>query len=239
MIDKTKSINTIQENPQWKKNINNEFTGRTFHQILNNESQKPVGDEIVNKSRQTLINQQPISNTPKDYYKDIIQIVFKHEGKSLVKDDGGRESSKFGILASTAKQFGFEGELSQMNKADAEKIYKKLWDKSGAGNLPYPLSLIHFDTYVNSPSAAKRLLEKSQGDIYNYLDMREQRYKRLAELRPERFSKYLKGWTNRINNLRAIASEFKQEINLASNQLLIDNITLNITPLPDSKKPLL
>ena len=73
---------------------------------------------------------------------------------------------------------------------------------------------------MNSPGAAKKLLEKSGGNIDTYLQLREKRYKRLAELRPERYGKYLKGWTNRINNLRATVNEHRMiagVLNTASN----------------------
>ncbi|MBF0560364.1 MAG: hypothetical protein HQL08_16480, partial [Nitrospirae bacterium] len=75
-----------------------------------------------------------------------------------------------------------------------------------SASLPYPLSLVHFDTYVNSPAAAVKLLKKSGGNTGAYLSMRAQRYTRLAELRPERYAKYLKGWMNRVADLRNIAS---------------------------------
>lgn len=240
MIDKTKQISFSQEVHERQNQKTKSVISKTFEQIFNDHKilNEPIIKESIENIRQTPITIETTQQTQKDYYKEIMQIVFKHEGKTLVKDDGGKESSRFGILASTAKQHGYNGELSDMTKADAEKIYKKLWDKSGAANLPYPLSLIHFDTYVNSPSAAKRILEKSKGDIDSYLDLREQRYNRLVELRPERFSKYLKGWKNRINNLRALANEHRQQINIASTPLLLssNNVTNNITPLPDSKK---
>ncbi|MCX8070562.1 MAG: hypothetical protein N2738_08685 [Thermodesulfovibrionales bacterium] len=230
MIDKPKQIASIQDIYQKQGNKQTSNISRTFDQILNS----PINQEIED-TKQTPITQQ----SQKDYYKEIMQFVFKHEGKTLVKDDGGRESSRYGILASTAKQYGYDGELSEMTKSDAEKIYKKLWDKSGAEKLPYPLSLIHFDTYVNSPAAAKRILEKSQGDMNTYLDLREQRYNRLVELKPERYAKYIKGWKNRINNLRALAEEHRQQVSIASNKLMISNLIPNIIPLSDSKKPLL
>ena len=141
-------------------------------------------------------------------FKDILKVVMKHEGTAYVRMDGGRESSKMGILQSTARQYGYTGDVKNITKAQAESIYKKIWGKSGAANLPYPLSAIHFDTYVNSPAAAGKLLKQSGGDVDTYLHMREQRYIHLATLRPQRYGKYLTGWMNRISDLKMVAAEY-------------------------------
>ena len=143
-------------------------------------------------------------------FKNIFKMVMKHEGTAYVRLDGGRESSKMGILQSTAKQYGYTGDIKNITKAQAEAIYKKLWDKSGAANLPYPLSAIHFDTYVNSPAAARKLLKQSGGDIDTYLQMREQRYFHLATMRPQIYGKYLNGWMNRVNDLKMVAAEYSK-----------------------------
>ncbi|HMK50545.1 MAG TPA: glycosyl hydrolase 108 family protein [Thermodesulfovibrionales bacterium] len=141
-------------------------------------------------------------------FKSILNIVMKHEGTGYVKKDGGRESSKMGILQATAREYGYKGDIKNITKAEAQAIYKKIWDKSGAAKLPYPLSVVHFDTYVNSPAAAKRILKQSGGDIDKYLNMREQRFVRLAAMRPNVYRKYLKGWINRVNDLRIVASQY-------------------------------
>jgi lysozyme family protein len=144
--------------------------------------------------------------------KEILATVLKHEGSAYVHRDGGAESSKFGILQSTAREYGYKGNIRNITKADAEAIYKKIWDKSGAASLPYPLSLVHFDTYVNSPAAATKLLKKSEGNTDSYLAMRAHRYTRLAELRPAQYGKYLKGWINRVNDLRNITAGARQAV---------------------------
>ncbi len=152
-------------------------------------------------------------------FNEILATVLKHEGTAYVHSDGGAESSKFGILQSTAKEYGYKGNIKNITRADAEAIYKKIWDKSGAASLPYPLNLVHFDTYVNSPAAATKLLKKSAGNIDTYLSMRAYRYKRLAELRPAQYSKYLKGWINRVADLRNIAAGYEMQRNFALNSI--------------------
>jgi lysozyme family protein len=147
-------------------------------------------------------------------FQEGLKFVLEREGSKHVREDGGRESSKYGILQSTAREYGYRGNVKGLTKADAEAIYREIWKKSGAESLPFPLSTVHFDTYVNSPAAAERILTKSQLNIDTYLKLREQRYARLAEIRPELFGKYLKGWNNRIRNLRTMVAQYNHGIKL-------------------------
>jgi hypothetical protein len=139
-------------------------------------------------------------------------VVMKHEGIGFVKNDAMRGSAKMGILQSTAKNLGYKGDIKNLSQAEAVGIYKQLWDQSGASSLPYPLNTIHFDTYVNSPSAAKKILKQSGGNVDNYIAIREQRYERLASLRPDRFGRYFDGWMNRIDSLKNIAGEYARAV---------------------------
>ena len=152
-------------------------------------------------------------------FRECLNFVLKQEGAKHVADDGGKESSRYGILQSTAKSLGYNGDIKNISKQEVEAIYRKIWDKSGAKDLPLPMSLVHFDTYVNSPAMAKRLLKKSDGNIEVYLKSREQRYTRLAEARPETFNKYLKGWKNRIASLTNAVAEYRKLENIASAQV--------------------
>lgn len=180
------------------------------------------------KENLTKINTLPQNNIKRNVYNPVVinqifelsgdkdkcfevayDFVLKQEGDRFVQRDGIKnESSKYGILQSTAKEFGYKGDIKHMTKEQAKIIYKKIWDKSGAGNLSYPLSIVYFDTYVNSPTMAKKLLEKSGGDIVKFLDMREQRYIRLSKIRPDIFGVYLKGWKKRVDNLRAMIIDY-------------------------------
>jgi hypothetical protein len=143
-------------------------------------------------------------------FRECLNFVLKQEGTKHVVEDGGKESSRYGILQSTAKAHGYKGNIKNISQAEVEAIYRKIWDKSGARDLPLPLSLVHFDSYVNSPASAKKLLTKSGGNLEVYLKSREQRYTRLAEVRPETYGKYLKGWKNRINSLKSAVAEYRK-----------------------------
>jgi len=140
-------------------------------------------------------------------FETALEVVLRHEGKRPVGSDGSSsEASRYGILQSTARAMGFNGNIKDITIEQARAIYERLWDQSGAANLPAPLSIVYFDTYVNSPAMAKKLLAKSKNDINTFLDMREQRYIKLAEKRPDIFGRYLKGWKNRVNNLRIMVA---------------------------------
>jgi hypothetical protein len=154
---------------------------------------------------------QPVSDgsTESLEFRKILEVVLSNEGSRYVRKDGGEESSKYGVLQATANKYGYTGNVKNLSRADAEAIYKKIWEESGAGKLSYPLSLVHFDTYVNSPAAANKMLRTSNGDIDTYLKQRGQRYTRLAHLKPARYGKYLAGWMNRIKNLNEAVNEHK------------------------------
>lgn len=151
------------------------------------------------------------ANTVEDMkFGEGLRFVLEREGTKLVRQDGGRESSKFGILQSTAAQYGYKGDINNIPRSEVERIYGRIWEKSGAASLPFPLSTVHFDTYVNSPAAAEKILVKSRGNTDLYLRMRENRYARLVEMKPELYGKYLKGWNNRIQTLRSMVAQYGQ-----------------------------
>jgi lysozyme family protein len=140
--------------------------------------------------------------------KQVIRFVLKQEGSAYVaRDGGGKESSKYGILRATARGYGYEGNIRHLTRDDAEAIYEKMWKESGADKLPRSLAIVHFDTYINSPAAARKMLKASEGDVETYLDLRAQRYARLASRRPEKYGKYAKGWMNRVDHLRSLVAQ--------------------------------
>ena len=140
--------------------------------------------------------------------KEVIRFILKQEGSAYVSRDGGKESSKFGILQSTARGYGFQGNIKDLTRPEAEAIYEKMWRESGAQNLPRELAIVHFDTYINSPAAARKMLKACGGDTESYLNLRVQRYVRLAERRPQRYAKYVKGWMNRVEHLRTMVAQY-------------------------------
>jgi len=165
------------------------------------------------------ISALPLIDEEETKFRKCLDFVLEKEGNRLVREDGERGASRYGILQSTARAFGYKGSIRNISREQVEGIYRKLWAASGASSLPYPLCVVHFDTYVNSPAAARKILQRSQGSIDDYLAMREQRYVRLASAKPQVYAKYLKGWKNRINSLRTVVAEYERDIMFAGNGL--------------------
>ena len=207
MLDMIFTSHILQKKRDNILKINN-TTDKQFSNILNKNIEKL---QKTPNEKNTALNQLSPSYTlnttvnKKDRFEEALNFVLKHEGKRLVHRDGASgESSMYGILQSTANENGYKGNIKDITVEDVKAIYRKIWEKSGASSLPPALSVVHFDTYVNNPAMAKKLLNRSKGDINIYLKMREQQYVNLAEKRPEVFKRYLKGWKTRVDNLRTM-----------------------------------
>jgi lysozyme family protein len=148
--------------------------------------------------------------------REAFRFVLEHEGSGYVASDAGKESSKYGILQATATRYGYNGDVRHLSQTEAEAIYRKIWDESGSRNLPAGLALVHFDTYMNSPQAAKKMLHASGGDTDTYLRLRTQRYTRLSQLKPAIYARYMKGWMKRIHDLRTVTAQTGPSLTKAS-----------------------
>jgi hypothetical protein len=148
--------------------------------------------------------------------KKAFRFVLEHEGSGYVTADAGKESSRYGLLQTTAARYGYRGDVRSISRVDAEAIYRRMWEESGAPRLPAPLALIHFDTYMNSPQAAKKMLQSSGGSVGAYLRLRARRYARLSALKPERYARYMKGWMKRIEDLRVAAAQAGPSIRVSA-----------------------
>jgi hypothetical protein len=186
---------------------------------LTARNSKPAFEHLFSKSLQEIETKKPPMqenileldlSMPVDEeakFKKCLAFVLEKEGSKLVLEDGGsKESSKLGILQSTARASGYKGNIKNITLGQAEKIYRRIWEQSGASSLPFPLAVVHFDSYVNSPASSRKFLEKSKGDITSYLRLREQRYVRLASAKPDVYGKYLQGWKNRIKSLQNVVA---------------------------------
>ena len=89
----------------------------------------------------------------------------------------GTNPMKYGIMQTTLKDYDPKGKIaqdvSQLDEAKAKQIYRKIWERAGCDKLPYPLNVIHFDTYVQRPRTGIEALKKAQGDPQAYLEARK------------------------------------------------------------------
>lgn len=63
------------------------------------------------------------------------------------------------------------------------KVWYDIWRQSGAGRLPDPLALVHYDAAVqHGPGTAREMLVTSAGDPQRYVALREQHYRDIPNI---------------------------------------------------------
>jgi len=116
-------------------------------------------------------------------------------------------------------------DIKNLTREQADEIFwQDYWLKSSAYLIPYPAYISFFDSVVNTgrkqankflqrvvgatadgivgPYTRSLLSKKDPVDVaYGIIDQRQTFYNNLAENRPK-LAVFLKGWTNRNNNLR-------------------------------------
>lgn len=92
--------------------------------------------------------------------------------------------------------------VRKISDDEVEEIYHHdYWNTAGCDRLPWPLSLIVFDTAVNSGVGnAKKLLARTS-DPTTYLDLRLAFYERICVLHPN-LAPNLPNWRSRVRKLR-------------------------------------
>jgi len=129
-------------------------------------------------------------------------------GYCNVPGDKGGETNK-GITKAVYDDYRKKNSLpiqSVKNISDKEVhdiYYKQYWLAAGCDKLSDKLAIVVFDFSVNSgTSRAKRYLTLTQ-DPNKYLDLRAGFFKKIVQNNPSQ-KKFLKGWLNRVENLRKI-----------------------------------
>ncbi len=136
--------------------------------------------------------------------------------KYLLKAEGGYSNNKydkggatnFGITQKTYDLYRKKRGLViqpviNITKQEAYEIYySEYWVLSGADKIEnFSLALVLFDSAVNHGLGnAKKLFEKSKGDVNTFLNLRREKYKAIVKNNPSQ-KIFLKGWMNRIDNL--------------------------------------
>src|SRR5574343_632171 len=134
-----------------------------------------------------------------DDFSRALNFVSQQEGgyANTPGDKGG--PTKYGIAS--ASHPGLD--VKNLSPDRAMEIYHNgYWKGCGADQLPWPLSLVHFDTAVAmGPGAAQKILAQSEGDPNKYIAAREQRYNDIIANDPTQ-EKFRAGWSNRMQALR-------------------------------------
>jgi lysozyme family protein len=138
-----------------------------------------------------------------DKFATSYQFTKKWEGGYVfdATDRGGE--TKYGISKRSYPHLN----IKNLTMEDAERIYKRdFWDAMLCDEYTWPLCLVIFDTAVNvGVHRCRKWVERLKGDdaikTADLLKTREDFYKRIAERDPTQ-KKFLKGWLNRINDLK-------------------------------------
>lgn len=137
-------------------------------------------------------------------FETAVGFIMKHEGRTLVRNDGGKGPSKYGILQTTLQEYDPQGliarNVTELDDAKAKQVYQKIWQRSGSDKLPYPMNIIHFDTYLHRPKTAQESMNASGGDPIKYLETRQTSLRGLRS-----YKKYGLGWERRIGGLAQLA----------------------------------
>lgn len=137
-------------------------------------------------------------------FEAAVGFIMKHEGKTLVRNDGGMGPSKYGILQTTLQEYDPQGlvakNVTELDDAKAKQIYQKIWQRSGSDKLTYPLNIIHFDTYLHRPRTANESMNVSGGDPMKYLETRQASLRGLKS-----YKRFGLGWERRIGGLARFA----------------------------------
>jgi lysozyme family protein len=137
------------------------------------------------------------------FEKVILPWLYKWEGTSYENDpdDPGGET-RYGI----DKRSHPKEDIKNLTSQRAASIYwRDYWTKYHCGEYPEPFDWVYFNACANCGSARAIQLRKESGnDANRFLNAQSAFYRRLALARPVS-QKYLKGWLNRVSDLRIAA----------------------------------
>ncbi|MGE4334964.1 MAG: glycosyl hydrolase 108 family protein [Pigmentiphaga sp.] len=125
--------------------------------------------------------------------------IDRFEGTTFVASDGASGApAKFGIN----QRANPDVDVASLTRERAVQIYReRYWDAIGGDTLPPAVAAVAFDTAVNmGAGTARALLAEAGGDPARMLELRRERYHRIAQANPAQ-QPYLQGWLNRVDAL--------------------------------------
>lgn len=97
-------------------------------------------------------------------------------------------------------------DIEHLTKDRAIEIYWSEWNEAGCDAMPAKFGEVYFNARVNCGAGrAEKLRVAAKRSAARFVTEQGAFYNRLVAARP-RSQKYLKGWTNRLNDLRRFLS---------------------------------
>jgi lysozyme family protein len=157
----------------------------------------------------------PDVTLPAPGFPRALALVLGFEGGKSDKpsDPGGRTA--YGITHDTFDAYCDahrqpRRDVFTITQAEVADVYhEKYWEAGSCDEIPWPLSLVHFDARVNhGPAHARRFLMAARldsGDAVaeakRYLDLRATFYRQIVAQNPGQ-ERFFNGWMNRLDRLR-------------------------------------
>lgn len=143
----------------------------------------------------------------KEFQRCVVFVLEKEGGYVNHPNDPGGET-KYGITKRTYPYLN----IKDLTIEQAKRIYYNDYWLRGASSLSWPLNLCYFDCSVNQGTGrAKKFLaemEQMKKDWKYFLELRREHYLFLVEKNPK-LKVFIKGWLNRINEVKKYVEEQK------------------------------
>lgn len=165
---------------------------------------------IFDAHKQTALN-NTVADSQRTHFYVLTNPNSKESIDTVLNNEGGLSPDGHAIYGidkiAHPKEFARASELPENEgRKYAEDFYKnEYWDKRGIASLPQNTQNIVMDGVVNhSHEFGDKLVDaaKSGASPQQLVDMRRSEYQRLATENPAKYSQYLQGWNNRLDNLQ-------------------------------------
>lgn len=181
--------------------------GGTIGGSLKPRTAEKVAENIA-FNRMMKANKERADNPSNPDFNDAMKFTEEAEG-GIADVDGDRGGyTVMGISSKWFPEQAAESERILKEKGPrAQRRYNRrffkgeFWDKVVTPDMNSAQAKVMFDTAVAmGAGTAKKLYKQAKGDVNKFLDLREQRLRKIAE-NPEQ-GQFLDGWVNRVRNLR-------------------------------------
>lgn len=156
-------------------------------------------------------------------FNSVVSGILESEGGFVAEDGASGAPANFGINQAANPDI----DVANLTEAKAKQIYKeRYWDAIAGDMLPSEIQYIAMDAAVNQGvNWTLQALDKSQGDLDKFYELRKDRYNEIAKNPRQREN--LKGWLNRLDDAYVKGQE-QQQKNFQSSKRIDPNVNANL-----------